>query len=271
MTLIDSHAHLDHPDLASELSAVLERAAAASVTRIVTIGTHAARTSRYAALADAWPGIVFTTGTHPLHAHEEPDLAVETYVNFSDHPRCVGLGEAGLDYHHATAPAALQERVFRTQIEAARARNLPLVIHARDADDDVARICEDEFRRGPFRAVLHCYSSGERLAERSIDLGFYVSLSGILTFKRSTELRRIARLLPLERLLVETDAPYLSPEPYRGKRNEPSRLPFILRILAQIWDMDPKQLARVLTENTLRVFSKPEVVWVEMEAAGVSA
>ena len=254
--LVDSHCHLDYPALADDLSAVLERARAAGVGRILTISTHIGRFDRYRALAERHDAIFCSVGTHPHHAAEEPDIHAAEIVRLSRHPRCVAVGEAGLDYHYDRSPRDVQQRVFRTHIEAAREAGLPLVIHAREADDDMIAILSAEMARGRFDAVLHCFSSGARLAEVGVELGFYLSFSGILTFKRSEEIRRIAAHVPHERLLVETDAPYLAPEPHRGRSNEPAYVAHTAGALAGVIGVKPDELAVLTTANFYRLFAK---------------
>jgi TatD DNase family protein len=258
--LIDSHCHLDFPDFADELDAVVARAAAAGVARMITIATSVAGFPRVAAVAERYAEVFCTVGTHPHRAHEEPDVTAEQLIDLSGHPKCVGIGEAGLDYHYDRSPRDVAARVFRTHIAAARATGLPLVIHARDADDDVAAIIEDEMGQGEFRAVLHCFTSSRRLARVGLDLGLFVSFSGVLTFKNSDELRAIARDVPLDRLLVETDAPFLAPVPYRGKRNEPSYVAATARVLARVKGVSEAELAETTTRNVGRLFAKlPEL------------
>jgi TatD DNase family protein len=254
--LIDSHCHLDFPALADHVPELIGRAREAGVARMVTISTHVRRFDVYRALAEAHDEVFFSVGTHPHHAGEEPDIAADEIVALARHPRCVAIGEAGLDYHYDRSPRDVQRRVFRAHIAAARAACLPLVIHARDADDEMIEILTDETRRGRFDAVLHCFSSGASLAETGVALGFYVSFSGIVTFKRSDELRRIAAAVPADRLLVETDAPYLAPEPYRGKRNEPAYVAHTARHLADAVGIAAEELARVTTDNFYRLFAK---------------
>jgi TatD DNase family protein len=254
--LVDSHCHLDFPDFAPELDAVIARARAAGVGTLLTISTHVARADRYRAIAEAHPGVFFTVGTHPHHAAEEPDTVPGTLVALSAHPLCVGIGEAGLDYHYGRSPPDVSERVLRTHIAAARETGLPLVIHSRDADADMIRILEDETGKGAFTAVLHCFSSGAELARRGVALGLYVSFSGILTFRRSDEIRAIAADVPMERLLVETDSPYLAPLPFRGKRNEPAYVAHTAAVLAQVKGVSASEIARVTTDNFFRLFAK---------------
>lgn len=268
--LIDSHCHLDFPDLASQLPDVLARARAAGVTRMVTISTRVAQEARYRAISEANPDILFTIGTHPHNAAEEPDVPAAEIVRLSAHPRCIAIGEAGLDFHYDRAPRDVQQRVFRTHIAAARETGLPLVIHARDADETMAAILREEHGRGRFDAVLHCFSSGEGLARTGIELGFCLSLSGILTFRASSELRRIvAEIVPRDRLLLETDAPYLAPMPHRGRTNEPAYVVETARVLADTLGVSPDEVARLTSANFARLFAKarPFLDEVRSEAA----
>ena len=258
--LVDSHCHLDFPQLAEHLPDVLARATAAGVGRMVTISTHVARFERYRALAEAHDELFFTVGTHPHNAAEEPDVPASEFVALSRHPRCISIGESGLDFFYDNSPRDVQRRVFRTHIAAARESGLPLVIHARDADEDMIAILSEEMGQGPFDAVLHCFSSGARFAEVGVELGFYVSFSGILTFKRSEELREIARKVAPERLLVETDAPYLAPEPHRGRPNEPAYVAHTARVLAETVGFAPDKLAELTTANFYRLFRKAAAV-----------
>jgi len=254
--LIDSHCHLDFPALAQDLPGVLARAEAAGVRRMVTISTHVARFPAYRDLAEAHESVFFTVGTHPHHAGEEPDIGAQAIVALSRHPRCIAIGEAGLDYHYDRSPREVQRRVFRTHIAAARETGLPLVIHARDADEDMIEILRSEVGQGRFHAVLHCFSSGPRLAAVGVELGFYLSFSGIVTFRRSDELRAIAAATPRDRLLVETDAPYLAPEPHRGRSNEPAFVAHTAAALAAAVGESAEGLARITTENFYRLFGK---------------
>ena len=256
MTLIDSHCHLDFPDFAPGIDAVVARAKAAGVRRLITISTRVAQADRYRALAERFDDVFFTVGTHPHQAHEEPNVTVEQLAALSGHPKCVGIGEAGLDYHYDKSPRAVAARVFRTHIAAARETSLPLVIHARDADDDVAAILRDEMAKGAFKAVLHCFTASRALAMTGLELGLYVSFSGVLTFKNSHELRAIARDVPLDRLLVETDAPFLAPVPHRGRRNEPAFVTATAAALADVKGVSAEQLAAATTANALRLFSR---------------
>ncbi len=254
--IVDSHCHLDFPDFADEIDAVIARAHAAGVTRMVTISTFVSRVERYRVLAERFPSVFFTVGTHPHNAGQEPDVPAERLVDLARHPRCIGIGEAGLDYFYDKSPRDVQARVFRTHIAAARETGLPLVIHARAADEDMAAILTEEMGKGAFKAVLHCFSSGEALARLGIELGLYVSFSGILTFKTSDAIRQIARELPLDRLLVETDAPYLAPPPHRGKRCEPAYTALTAAILAHARGIPPETVAEATTANFYRLFDK---------------
>jgi TatD DNase family protein len=256
MTVIDSHCHLDFPDFAEELDSVVARAEAAGVERMVTISTRVSQGAAYQAIAERFAPVYFTIGTHPHQAAEEPETDAAAIRRFASDPKCVGIGEAGLDYHYDHAPRAVAERVFRAHIALARELDLPLVIHAREADADVARILHDEVAAGPFKAILHCFTSSRALADTGLELGLYVSFSGVLTFKTAENLREIARAIPLDRLLVETDAPYLAPVPHRGRRNEPAFVIETARVLAQTIGLSFEELARVTRANTLTIFSK---------------
>ena len=254
--LIDSHCHLDFPDLAEQREAVLSRAQAAGVGLMVTISTRVRRFDEVLGIADAHDQVYCSVGTHPHHAAEEPEITAEELIALAKHPKVVAIGEAGLDYHYDNSPRADQEKGFRTHIAAARETGLPLVIHAREADDDVARILEEETERGGFPFVLHCYTSGSELARRGLVLGGYISFSGVVTFKNSEPLRDIARQVPLDRLLVETDAPYLAPEPLRGRTNEPANVVHTAARLAAIKGVSEDELARATTANFFRLFNK---------------
>jgi TatD DNase family protein len=254
--LIDSHCHLDFPDFAEDRDAVILRAKARGIGRMITISTRVERFAEIAAIAERDRDIFCTIGTHPHQAHEEPEASVAQLVGLAGHPKCVGIGEAGLDYHYDRAPRDVAARVFRTHIAAARQSGLPLVIHARDADDDIAAILNEEMGNGAFTAVLHCFTAGRALAEAGLALGLYVSFSGVVTFKNSQALRDIARDVPLDRMLVETDAPFLAPVPNRGKRNEPAFVADTARVLAQIKGVDEGAFARATTDNVQRLFAK---------------
>lgn len=254
--LVDSHCHLDFPTFDAERDAVVARAHAAGVQRLVTIATTVGRHAVLQAIAERYPEVFFTVGTHPLEAGNEPDVGVATLLERAHHPKCVGIGEAGLDYHYDPVPRALAERVFRTQIAAARQSGLPLVIHAREADHDMARILRDEMGQGAFRAVLHCFTGGWPLAEAGLELGLMISFSGVVTFKNSDALRAVARDVPLDRMLVETDAPFLAPQPVRGKRNEPAYVVHTARVLAELKGLSLPAFGAATGGNAAALFSK---------------
>jgi TatD DNase family protein len=254
--LIDSHCHLDY-FTPMELSEVLARAAAAGVGEMVTIGTTMVRSQALLALIEGHDNLWCTVGVHPHHASEAPVPAPEALAELTRHPRVIGIGESGLDYFYDRAPRDVQEENFRAHIRGARLAGLPLAIHAREADADIARILQGERDDGgEFAFLLHCFSSSRALAEAAVGMGGYVSFSGILTFPRSNELRDIARDVPAERLLVETDAPYLAPVPFRGKRNEPGHVAHTAKVLAEVRGMSPEALGDLTTTNFRRLFSK---------------
>ncbi|HVZ08302.1 TatD family hydrolase [Rhodopila sp.] len=254
--LIDSHCHLDYytPD---ELPAILQRAAEAGVGEMVTIGTTVAQSAKLPALIADHPNLWCTIGVHPHHAAEAPVPAPETLAAMTRNPRVIGIGESGLDYFYDKAPRDVQAENFRAHIRGARLAGVPLCIHARDADADIARILQEEREGGgDFAFLLHCFSSTRALAEAALAMGGYVSFSGIVTFPRSTELREIACDVPLDRLLVETDSPYLAPVPYRGKRNEPAWVAHTAKVLAELRGMTPQAMADLTTGNFRRLFRK---------------
>lgn len=267
--LVDSHCHLDFPDFADELDDVVERARAAGVGRMVTICTRIRKFDQVLAVAERFDDVYCSAGTHPHNAAEETDATLEDYLNAAEHPKVVAIGEAGLDYHYDNSPRREQADSFRLQIDAARRTGLPLVIHSRSAEADTETILREEMAKGRFDAILHCFSSGAELAHAGIELGLYVSFSGILTFKRSEELREIAASLPADRLLVETDAPYLAPTPHRGRRNEPSYVVETAKILAETRGVGEAEIARQTTENFFRLFRKIPTP-AGFEAAGIA-
>ena len=253
--LVDSHCHLDFPDFADDLDAIVARAAAAGIGRIVTISTRVRRLRELLAIAERFPNVYCSVGTHPHHADEE-EIPADELIELTRHPKIVALGEAGLDYFYQHGSPEAQERGFRAHIAAARSTGLPLVIHTRDADADCARILEDEMTKGSFRGVLHCYTGGPELAMKAISLGLSISFTGILTFKKSQSLRDLAAELPADRIMVETDAPYLAPGKFRGKRNEPAYVVEIARVLAETRGVSLEDIARQTTQNFFRLFSK---------------
>jgi len=254
--LIDSHCHLDFPELRAELDAVLARAREAGVGLMVTISTRVEHFKDLKEIVEAHDNVYCSIGTHPHNAAEEPDITVEELVDISRHPKVVAIGEAGLDYHYDHSPREVQKKSFRTHIAAARKTGLPLVIHAREADADVARMLEEETAEGAFPFVLHCFTSGPDLAHRGLALGGYISFSGVLTFKKSDALRDIAMAVPYDRILVETDAPYLAPEPSRGKTNEPSFVVKTAARLAALRGVSEAEMARTTTDNFFHLFKK---------------
>lgn len=254
--LVDSHCHLDFPDFAGQQAELVARAGAAGVTRMVTICTRLRLEPAVRAIAEAHPGVFYAAGTHPMHAADEPLATVAELVALARHPKFVGIGETGLDYHYTADSAAIQAESLRIHIEAARQTGLPLIIHSRDADADMARILTEEHAAGAFSCVMHCYTSGPELAHTALDLGFYLSMSGIAAFPRSTEIREIFAAAPRERILVETDAPYLAPPPHRGKRNEPAYVALTARIGAEALGLSFEEFAALTTGNFERLFSK---------------
>ena len=254
--LVDSHCHLDFPDFADELDDIIDRARGAGIGRLVTISTRVKQFDRVLSLAERYEEVFCSVGTHPHNADDELDIEADDLVRLTDHPKVVAIGEAGLDYYYDNAPREAQAEGLRRHIDAARRTGLPLVIHSRDADEDMAAILTEEAEIGAFPAVLHCFSSGRGLAEAGLSLGHYVSFSGILTFNRADELRAIARDIPDDRILVETDAPYLAPVPNRGKRNEPAFVADTARILAETRNVSIETIAWQTTENFFRLFNK---------------
>jgi TatD DNase family protein len=251
--LVDSHCHLDFPDFAAEREAVITRARAAGVGTMLTIGTRLDQFPAVRAIAESYADVWCSVGAHPHEASEHAATTAAELAALAAHPRVIGIGETGLDFHYDHSPRETQERVFRAHIAAARDTGLPLIIHAREADDAITAILREE---QPPAAVLHCFSSGRALAEAAIELGYYLSISGIVTFRNAEDLRAIVRDLPLDRLLVETDAPYLAPQPYRGKRNEPAFVAATAAAVAALKGVEPEHLASITSENFFKLFSK---------------
>ena len=256
--LVDSHCHLDFEDFAAELDQVVARAHAAGVGMMVTICTRLSEFDRVLAIAERYPRIYCSVGIHPHEAGAEAAVAPARLIELSRHPKVVGIGETGLDYFYEHSPRGDQKRSFRAHIAAARETGLPLIVHTRDADRDTAAILAEEHANGPFPGLIHCFSTSRELAESALELGFYISLSGIVTFKRAEALRDTVRGLPVDRLLVETDAPYLAPVPKRGKRNEPAFVVHTAHELARIMGLDADEMARRSSENFFRLFGKAE-------------
>lgn len=256
MMLVDHHCHLDFPEFAPELDQVVARAREAGVGTLVTISTRIRKFAEVKAVAERFEDVYCSVGTHPHNAHEELDIPFERIVELSKDPKVVAIGEAGLDYHYKHSTPEAQAEGFRRHIAAARETGLPLEIHTRDADDDTIAILEEEHAKGAFPAVLHCFTGGRELAMRALDLGLYVSFSGVITFKNAEALHEIARDVPLDRVLVETDAPFLAPIPFRGKRNEPAYVVRTAAALASVKGVSNDEIVRATTENFFRLYSK---------------
>lgn len=254
--LVDSHCHLDFPDFSAELDAIVARARTAGIGRIVTISTRVKRHAQLLAISERFPDIFCSVGTHPHYSHEEGDVDAAEMIAIAKHPKVVAIGEAGLDYFRNNSPRDAQMQSFRQHIAAARETGLPLVIHSRDCDADMARVLREESGKGAFTAVLHCFTGGRELAFTAVELGHYVSFTGILTFKNSNALRDIAAELPADRILVETDAPYLAPLPYRGKRNEPAYVVETAKVLGETRGVSIEEINRQTTENFFCLFNK---------------
>ena len=255
-TLTDSHCHLDFPDFAGELPDIIARARAAGVWRMVTICTRLRNEPQVRAIAEAHDDVFYAAGTHPMSAAEEPMATVDALVALAQHPKFVGIGESGLDYHYTADSKALQQESLRIHIAAARQTGLPLIIHARSADEDMARILTEEFAHGTYTCVMHCFSSGAELARATLDLGFYLSMSGITAFPKSQELRDIFAAAPLDRILLETDAPYLAPPPHRGRRNEPAYTAHTARAGAALFGLSLTDFAAATEANFERLFTR---------------
>jgi TatD DNase family protein len=254
--LVDSHCHLDFPDFDDDRDALIERAHAAGVGCMVTIATRLSKFPGVLAVAERYPSVYCSVGVHPHEAGDE-QVTADDLITRADHPRVVGIGETGLDYYYEHSPRAAQAANLEAHITAARETGLPLIVHTRDADDDTVRILTEAHRRdGPYPGLIHCFSAGRALADAMVELGFYISFSGIVTFKTATDLRETAKSVPLERILVETDAPYLAPVPKRGKRNEPAFTAHTAAVVADLKDVDAETFADATTDNAFRLFSK---------------
>ena len=254
--ITDSHCHLDFPDFEGQLDEIVARAARAGVTRMVTICTRLRNEPTVRAIAEAHAPVFYAAGTHPMSAAEEPLATVDELIALARHPKFVGIGETGLDYHYTAESMDIQKQSLRVHITAARETGLPLIIHSRDADEDMAAILSEEHAKGAYSCVMHCYSSGPELAKTAVELGFYLSMSGIATFPRSQEVRDIFAAAPVERILVETDAPYLAPPPHRGKRNEPAYTALTAQVGADVFGMDYAAFAAQTQANFDRLFTK---------------
>jgi len=254
--ITDSHCHLDFPDFADELPDVIARAIDAGVTRMVTICTRLRNEPQVRAIAETYANVYYAAATHPMSVAKEPMTSVQELQALATHEKFIGIGETGLDYHYTADTKAIQTESLLIHIEAARRTGLPLIIHARDADDDMARILTREHKAGAFNCLMHCFSSGRALAEAALDLGFYLSMSGIATFPKSQEVRDIFADAPVDRILVETDAPYLAPPPFRGKRNEPAYTVHTAKVGADVFGMEFKEFAAQTEANFDRLFTK---------------
>jgi TatD DNase family protein len=254
--IVDSHCHLDFPDFNGELPEIIARARAAGVTRMVTICTRLRNEPQVRAIAEGYDGVFYAAGTHPMSAAEEPMATLEQLVALAGHPKFVGIGETGLDYHYTAESAAIQQTSLRIHIEAAQETGLPLIIHARAADDDMARILAEGMAERPYSCVMHCFSSSEALGLAALEMGFYLSMSGITAFPKSQELRDIFARAPLDRILLETDSPYLAPPPYRGRRNEPAYAAFTAKAGAAVFGVTEAEFAAATTANFDRLFTK---------------
>ncbi len=254
--ITDSHCHLDFDNFDEDRDDVVARAQAAGVTRMVTICTKLRQEPQVRALSERYAPVFYAAGTHPMSVADEPLASVDELIKLAAHPKFVGIGETGLDYHYTAESMDIQQQSLRIHIAAARETGLPLIIHARDADDDMARILTEEYHNGAYSCVMHCFSSSDELAHAALDLGFYLSMSGIAAFSRSTDLRAIFASAPVDRILVETDAPYLAPPPYRGRRNEPGYSIHTAQIGAEVFGMEWPDFARQTQANFDRLFSK---------------
>ncbi len=257
--LVDSHCHLNFEQLSSELDDVVARARAVGVGHMLTIGTKLREFDGVREIAERYEDIHCSVGVHPHEAESEGDeVTAAKLIELAAHPKVVGIGETGLDYFYEHAPRELQKKSFRLHIEAARQTGLPLIVHTRDADEDTVNILQEEYGKGPFTGVIHCFSSGWKVAEKSMEIGFYISISGIVTFKAAEELRDHVSHIPVERLLVETDSPFLAPVPKRGKTNEPSFVAHTAAKVAELKGLEPDELASVTTDNFFNLFNKIE-------------
>lgn len=262
--LIDSHCHLDYPDFADDRDAVIKRARAAGIGLMLTISCKITEADKIIAIAEAYDDVLCSVGIHPHEAGTQSETSAAKLVELALHEKVVGIGETGLDYFYEHSPREAQKVNFRHHIEAARLSKLPLIVHARDADEDTADILEAEYKKGSYPGLIHCFTAGADLAKRVLDIGFYISISGIATFKSAQNLRDVIKTVPLDRLLVETDAPWLAPMPHRGKRNEPAFVKHTAALVAEVKGVSVEEIEKITTENFFRLFtkaSKPSGDW----------
>lgn len=263
---VDSHCHLDFKDFDADRQEVLARARAAKVAMMLTISTKITEAAEIIALAEAHDELACSIGIHPHEAGAQPQTSAAQLVELARHPKVIGIGETGLDYYYEHSPREAQQKNFRAHIEAARLSGLPLIVHARDADEDTADIMEDEMGKGAYPALIHCFTAGPELARRALDMGCYISISGIATFNSAKQLRQTIETIPLERLLIETDAPFLAPVPHRGKRNEPSFVADTAAALAALKGVSVQQLAQATSDNFFSLFTKADRVGFDQRA-----
>lgn len=259
--LVDSHCHLDFPEFAEELPEVVARAHRNGIGVMQTICTHITKFPQIIAVAERFAHVYASVGIHPHNVEAEPKVTAEEIIKLTDHPKVIGIGETGLDYYYEHSPRELQKTSFKAHIEASRKTGLPIIVHTRDADEDTINVLHEEYNsNGPFKGLIHCFSSSKQVADKSIEIGFSISLSGILTFKKADELREIVKDLPLDKLIVETDSPYLAPLPHRGKRNEPAFTRHTAEMLASIKNLSYDEIARATSENFFRLFTKAKAL-----------
>jgi TatD DNase family protein len=254
--ITDSHCHLDFPDFSGELDDIIDRAQQAGVRRLVTICTRLSQEPDVRRIAEAYNQVFYAAGNHPMNANKEPMATLEKLVTIAAHPKLVAIGETGLDYHYTMESAEVQKKSLYIHIKAAQTTKLPLIIHARGADQDMAEILKSEYKNAPYSCVMHCFSSSPELGKTALDLGFYLSMSGIATFPKSQEVRDIFAAAPMDQILVETDAPYLAPPPYRGKRNEPAYSTFTAQVGADVFGVSLEEFAAQTEANFERLFWK---------------
>ena len=253
--IVDSHCHLNFPQFKGKLDEIVKRALDKGIYRMLTISTKLNEINELETISKSYSEVYNSVGVHPHECKNYKDLCLNDLIKYTKNSKCIGIGESGLDFYYENSPKELQTKLFRLHIKAARETNLPLIVHTRNADDETIRILNEEMKKGVFTGLIHCFSTSKDLAEKAIDLGFYISLSGIITFNKSNELRNIIRDLPISRLLVETDAPYLAPEPFRGKCNEPSYVIHTVKFLADLMNVKLNTIAEKTTNNFNKLFN----------------